>query len=443
MEKNEICTNQIDEASCNSLRFKGMQKCKYERKWLSMIRGGSCIMDKDIIERLLSHLHPFIAFDWKNLRGMYLPVDDYILPNPDELSKQDLVDILHDLTFHVKSIFKQTDLVSVLEDKHQTDLINLDEQMLLYYVYLFSFITYVSQFLSGADLASVLRLENISHLQKLVNNSPSKENLVAFVKFLFSLILRRKERKGEWNKRALAGILLSLILVGFLPALGLLSSLIEKNISDVNLTQIHSNLPVATTGGKLHVNQYLTDDARQDFRKFQTGTTAEDSLLKAIRDNDIEQVKVALNRIYYPYFFPYMKQAIQQRRVDIIYMLMKYPQFNQLGYKDYTDLLIEVLKTSNRYQLNTVEEDLIRFLMAKGASRTIADYKEYFPGIGKEFKRIFTTESINEMSKRYGKQKEKYENIVLKSKTYTIVPEQLGNQNITGHKGLHTGDLAE
>lgn len=442
MEKNEICTNQTNEASCNSLRFKGVQKCKYEKKWLSMIRGGSCIMDKDIIERLLSHLHPFIAFDWKNLKAMYLPVEGYLLPNPDELTKQDLVNILHDLTFHIKSVFKQTDLVSVLEDKHQTDLINLDEQMLLYYVYLFSFITYVAQFLSGADFGSVLRLENISHLQELVNNPPSKENLVIFVDFLFSLILRRKERKSEWNKRALAGILLSLILVGFLPALSILSSLIGKNISDVNLVGIHSNFPMLTTGGKLHVNQYLTDDARQDFRKFQTGTIAEDALLKAIRDNDLDQVKVALDRTYYPYFFPYMKQAIQQRRLEIIYMLMQYPQYNQLGYKDYTDLLIEVLKTSNRYQLNLAEEDLIRFFLANGASKVKADYKEYFPGIGKEFDRIFNKESINEMSARYARQKEKYKNIVLKATDYVVDSGETG-KNITGRAKISMRDLAE
>ena len=78
-------------------------------------------------------------------------------------------------------------------------LIEFSEQDLLYYVYLFSFITYATQFLLEIDLERFLTTVNLLKLQNLINNPPSKMNLVELLNY-FSKTLPRKLPEDELEK---------------------------------------------------------------------------------------------------------------------------------------------------------------------------------------------------------------------------------------------------
>lgn len=273
----EICSRQKNENTCNSLKFKAKNRCKYEAKWLSFVRGGNCFISEEIIKDLLDDLHPYIAFDWKNMKVNFLPIRQYNLPNTENFSKQDLVNILHDLTFHIRNVFKDKDLVTILSEKHGVDIINLNEETLLYYVYLFSFVIYISQFLSVIDFKSLLKDNNAKSMQILINNPPSLQNLEEFIKFFFSIIPNVKHQSIGWDKRLLAGILLSMLIIGFLPALGVLLGVIG-NFKEKGLSEI-KNIYSTTS-----LNEYLTDNAKIELMKFVPKIFSEENILNETVD---------------------------------------------------------------------------------------------------------------------------------------------------------------
>lgn len=250
----EICTNQTSESACKSLKFKGLSRCKYEKKWFSYLRGGNCFIDEGIITHILSNLQSVININWKTLRARTLDNGERNLPNPDEFTKMDMINILHDLTYHIKSLFKEKDLITVLEEKHGQSLVELDEEDLLYYVYIFSFIVYVSQFLTKVDFQRVMRNENVGKLQQLMNNPPSKKNLINFIVFFFALLPPTETHKSSgWNFSVVTGTLLALLLLGFLPAAAAMTPYIasaqggsgEVSTKSQAVQQRGNNLPIS------------------------------------------------------------------------------------------------------------------------------------------------------------------------------------------------------
>jgi hypothetical protein len=124
------------------------------------------------------------------------------LPNPDQLTKIDMINILSDLTYHTKNILNEGDIISVLETKHGMILPEFTEQELLYYVYLFSFIAYATQFLEQVDLERFLATVNIDKLSSLINNLPSSSNLIELLSY-FSKTLPIKTEVIEEKKETL------------------------------------------------------------------------------------------------------------------------------------------------------------------------------------------------------------------------------------------------
>ena len=95
------CMSQKSENECNSLKFKNANRCTYEKKWFSYIRGGNCYIDQNIVVHLLSNLQSIIDIRWDSLKARPLQNSDPNLPNPDELTKIDMANIIHDLGYHV------------------------------------------------------------------------------------------------------------------------------------------------------------------------------------------------------------------------------------------------------------------------------------------------------------------------------------------------------
>jgi hypothetical protein len=107
-----------------------------------------------------------------------------------------MINILSDLTYHTKNILNEADIIAILEAKHQMHLFEFTEQELLYYIYLFSFIVYATQFLQQVDIERFLATVNLVKLQSLINNPPSTLNLVELFSY-FSKTLPLKIQRTE------------------------------------------------------------------------------------------------------------------------------------------------------------------------------------------------------------------------------------------------------
>lgn len=174
----DVCVQKTNEYDCKSLQFRGQSRCQYEKKWFSYIRGGNCFIDKNVIEQILDNLDSFLIIRWSPLNIKVVGDITDNLPNPDNLSKIDMINILHDLTYHTKDLIIGGDIIALLESQHDLSLSQFNQEDLLYYVYLFSFITYATQFLVEVDLVRFFATVNLTRLRELITNPPSKSNLV-------------------------------------------------------------------------------------------------------------------------------------------------------------------------------------------------------------------------------------------------------------------------
>jgi hypothetical protein len=196
----ETCVKQTGEQSCKNLKFKGINRCEFEKKWFSYVRGGNCFISEGIVKHLLDSLD-FIKIDWDNLNAKIVNKTKGSFLNPDKLTKTDMANILHDLTYHGKILFKDIDLIDTLEKRHGKDLVDFTIDELLYYIYLLSFIVYVSKFLLHVDFKKFLSKPNITELAKLLNKSPSKNNLAEFIFFFLKTLPKKSEKQLEEENR--------------------------------------------------------------------------------------------------------------------------------------------------------------------------------------------------------------------------------------------------
>ena len=215
----EICTNQKTENACKSLKFQGLDKCSYEKKWLSYIRGGNCVIDEAVIKHLLDHVQSFMMIRWNPLSVKALQNYRAPFPNPDKLTKIDMINIIHDLTYHSKEYLGGNDLISIIEQKNGKTLDALSEQDLLYYVYLLSFLAYTSQFLSGIDFQKFVTTTDLSKLNYWFNQEPSKISFVEFVSHLARVLPTAStegtvQRIKNWAYGVISGSLLASFFFG-------------------------------------------------------------------------------------------------------------------------------------------------------------------------------------------------------------------------------------
>jgi Ca2+-binding EF-hand superfamily protein len=195
----QTCTNQKGESACKSLKFKGMGRCSYEKKWFSYIRGGNCVIDEAIVKHLLNNLQSYVNITWNplNVRVVSGQVNRPF-PNPDELTKVDMVNLIHDLTYYSGLVVKNSNVITLIEKKHGKSLSDLSSQDLLYYVYLFSFLSYMSQFLSQSAFNDLISKVGNSKLEKLMNDYPSPVNFIEFLTFIARTL--SKEEPGLIQK---------------------------------------------------------------------------------------------------------------------------------------------------------------------------------------------------------------------------------------------------
>jgi len=378
-----ICANQKDENSCNSLKFKGIKRCNYENKWFSYIRGGNCFIDKKLVEHILDNLHPFIDINWETMKLLTLPSMDDMLPNPDNLNKKEMIDILHDLSYHIRSVFKEQDILTVLKERHG-DLNNLSEQKLLYYVYLFSFIVYVSQFLSSIDFQSLLRGRNMEILKDMINNQPSKDNLLNFIKFFFSILPEKRSRKSiGWKNALLSGVIFSMILIGFIPASFLFINILNLTRKDaLNLFKVGKE---TYEKDLINYEQYFTPNVMNELKTFQTTTITPKDPLEILVDADDEEISSFLKRNKeYKNIFPYLMQSIKDKKLNALFYLLTSPQISNitdeqygqliLNYIDYLENSVVIDRESDQAQLYV----LYNFWKNGGKNLDI-DYKKYEP----------------------------------------------------------------
>lgn len=248
----ETCMTQADEATCKNLKFKGMNRCEYEKKWFSYIRGGNCFIDESIVKHILNNLSSYIKINWDEFQAKLVSRREGKLPNPDQLTKLDLINLLHDLTYHSKVLLKDIDLIAALEDKHKMSLVDFSTEMLLYYTYLFSFIVYVAKFLTSADFKKFSNKKNLTRVATLLNREPTKTNLAEFIYFVFSVLPRRTkeprpgliERLGEkpWSFSVAVGSVLLVLLLTYIPP-----SEIYKMISENRETILYKAYGMPTT----------------------------------------------------------------------------------------------------------------------------------------------------------------------------------------------------
>lgn len=378
------CVKQENEKDCDSLKYKDKQRCTYEKKWLSYIRGGNCFISEDLIKYIISNLSPFIDIDWNTFKLSTSPIQDNLLPNPDKLSKTDITDILHDLTYHIRSVFKESDIITVLEEKHGEKLINLSEQELLYYMYLFSFVVYVSQFLSFVDFQSLLRDDNSRDLQNIINSSPSKKNLLNFIQLFFSLTSTGKHKPKGWMNSLYSGILLSLILIGFIPAGFVLSGVLSA-----------AGLGKTRPSKKSYENElrnyipYLTPNAINEIRQFQTVTQTPRNILEdMVKNNDDYGIQEYLKNITdKEYIFPYIEQAIRSRRTKSTLALILSSQYKNLSNYELAQLVeLQLLLKKNIYSKKGLLDNYIIYKMWNDGAKEFSkenniNIDKVFPGL--------------------------------------------------------------
>lgn len=233
------CMTQNTEESCKNLKFQDLPRCEYEKKWFSYIRGGNCFIDESIIKHVLTNLEGFIKINWETFTPKLVSKREGRFPNPDKWTKLDLANLIHDLTYHIKVLMKDVDLIAALEDKHKMSLVEFHVEELLYYTYLFSFIVYVSKFLSSADFKKFITKKNLLKVANLLNKEPSKTNLAEFVYFTLSELPKRNkevEKLGfmerwankPWSFSVVLGSVLIVLLLTRIPPSEILK-MIEEN----------------------------------------------------------------------------------------------------------------------------------------------------------------------------------------------------------------------
>ena len=392
-----ICTKQKDENSCNSLKFKGVQRCNYENKWFSYIRGGNCFIDKNLVEHVLDNLHPFIDINWETMKLLTLPSMDDMLPNPDNLNKNEMIDILHDLSYHIRSVFKEQDILTVLKERHG-DLNNLSEQQLLYYVYLFSFIVYVSQFLSSVDFQSLLRGKNIEILKNMINSQPSKDNLLKFIKFFFSILPKKRTRKSiGWKNALLSGVIFSMILTGFIPA-GVLFNIILMATKDGKI--YNANLFGEEKVGKeiyekdlINYERYFTPNVLNELKTFQTTTVTPKDSLEILVDADDKDINLFLKRNKeYKNIFPYLMQSVKDRKARALFSMINASQMSSVTDEEYGQLMLNFIDSfKNTIMLDWENDQAELYILYKfwknGGKNLNIDYKKYEPYLDQILKR--------------------------------------------------------
>lgn len=220
-DKTQSCAAQKTEAGCTALKFRGTNRCNYEKKWLSILRGGTCIVNQDLVEHLVNNLQPVIKIKWESLKAYPLKNSPSELPNPDEFTKEDIVDLIHDLGYHIKQFFGEKDLIDVIEKITGRNVLDLNVQQLLYYLYLFSYIIYASWFLRIDDFKKIFTEQTFTKLnQEISQNLSGKNALINFiVDFNASIPQQTNRAKAPqgWDYASLVGPALVLLLFSFLP----------------------------------------------------------------------------------------------------------------------------------------------------------------------------------------------------------------------------------
>lgn len=220
-DNTQSCLAQKNEAGCSALKFRGVNRCKYEKKWLSFLRGGTCVVDEKLVEHLVNNLQPIMKIRWESLKAYPLKDAPANLPNPDEFTKEDVANLLHDLGYHMKSFFQGQDLVSAIEKNTGKNILDLELQQLLYYLYLFSYLMYASWFITLDDAKQLFDKHVFSQLnQALSQNVYGRNALINFIVQFNASLPQRKERskaRQGWSYASLVGPALILLLFAMLP----------------------------------------------------------------------------------------------------------------------------------------------------------------------------------------------------------------------------------
>ncbi len=220
-DNTQSCLAQKDEAGCSSLKFRGVNRCKYEKKWLSFLRGGTCIVDEKLVEHLVNNLQPIMKIRWESLKAYPLKNAPAELPNPDEFTKEDVANLLHDLGYHMKQFFQEKDLISAIEKSTGKNILDLDLQHLLYYLYMFSYLMYASWFITVDDVKQIFTSHSFTQLNRAISqNVYGKNALINFIVEFNASLPQKKERvkaPAGWNYAALVGPALILLLFAMLP----------------------------------------------------------------------------------------------------------------------------------------------------------------------------------------------------------------------------------
>lgn len=238
-DNTQSCRAQKDEASCNSLKFRGAGRCVYEKKWLSFIRGGTCVVDEKLVEHLVNNLQPFVKIRWDSLKASPLTNPDPNLPNPDNFSKEDIADLIHDLGHHMKQLFTDGDLTSVIAKNTGHNILQLSEQELLYYLYLFSYIIYASSFLTETDFLIMFTDKNFKKLTSMLSQkSAGKNALINFIVEFNASVPKKQRTKATagWKYPAIVGPTIILLFFSFLPSASA-STLLERHMEVGKFTE--------------------------------------------------------------------------------------------------------------------------------------------------------------------------------------------------------------
>lgn len=301
------------------------------------------------------------------------------LPNPDELTKTDMVNIIHDLTYQIKGVLNEKDLISALEKKHGVSLIELDEQKLLYYVYLFCFIVYTTQFLTEVDYKAFLRGDKLQELQSLVNGAPTKNNLINFIVLFLSIFPKGEHKSSGWGWSIVKAILVIMLMLALIPVSAVPNMLLKQyqggKVTGVYGREGDRNLTAPQGLIKEYPFQYQKDKAF-----YKTGTVTDvvkDPLSTAIKENDLDKVRWALDEGLYYNLYEYIKQAIEQHKDDVLSVLL-FQKGEKLSNEQYADL-IKTLLAHNSYPLSLFVEDAIGIMYRAGAKDAKnVDWRDYF-----------------------------------------------------------------
>jgi hypothetical protein len=307
----EICANEKSQGGCQNLKFKGVNRCVFEKKWLSYIRGGDCVISEEIVKHVLNNLQSVVNIKWNNLEAFPVRNSDKNLPNPDEFTKTDMINILHDLTYHMKNVFKEKDLITVLEERYGgANLSEVSSEDLLYYVYLFSFIVYTAKYLTIADFNALLRGNNLNELQKMMNERPSKDNLVTFIVTLLSMLPRMERRSAVgWAASLVAGFIILFMALGFYGIFTSMAPFLTAK-AGTKASELTSN-PVLQ-----NLQEYIPKYDLRHVYETRTAVPA-DPLIDAVREGKVNQ------DVDIPNFTDYIVGALREKNFAVVDELMK------------------------------------------------------------------------------------------------------------------------